>query len=733
MVDVVSGLKDFVRARGPKGAVRATMSRRRIRGLIRQARAAANRRDWGEAAGFYGRVVQAYPSLHAAHVQLGHAYKELGEFDRAGRSYHAALKLIPADADLHLQIGHLEKLKGNLREAAGYYAKAAELNPDNTDASVDYYALALKLGLPPLPSSPAPAAGPQRLTKIDQEGRRELPTAVPAPVYREPATDIRLPHNLSEAVQNWDTTANTDQEFPDTGPRPKALFVSDSLGTPIHARGIFHYSIALVEILRDMGFEITLVVQKSPGYGLERGTVNNTKRLSSAALDSYQLGEIHRYFNDHLFSFEWDHRNRYFQRVIRKWPAIVRVSQRLYETIVKRYEFLVNTPPNKIDIISAKGGHLRKFDRFRYIDRFYSTAMSRAGNDLDPVGISAAGYDLVIMDTPHYVRVKNIRRSRIFTVVHDLIPLNDPYYEQRWRWAFLGKMRATLAGRGNLIFVSEYSRSLFHTLFPRYKSRRQIVVYPSIPKHWMEPAVPAKPRARSIYLSTIARDRVGQRCEQIRVRAARLAENPDTRASLIKQLEANLPSWNGSLPYFTTVTSDEPRKNIGIFCKIAPEFVGRANFVVVGQVDGNRYMNYEPEMYSNLHFTGYLGDEQKVEVIRHSMGMIFPSVAEGFGIPIVEGALLGIPVICSNLAVFHEITSNMALYFEPGSPDQLVFRINQVLSNPTVYAETARQLRDSVVRRFSQQSMQQRLQEALSGIGVRSPAPRTRAPLASQK
>lgn len=163
MVDVVSGLKDFVRARGPRGALQATMSRRRIRGLIRQARAAANRRDWGEAAGFYGRVVQAYPSLHAAHVQLGHAYKELGEFDRAGRSYHAALKLIPADADLHLQIGHLEKLKGNLTEAAGYYAKAAELSPDNTDASVEYYALALKLGLPPLPSSPA--TGPRRLTE----------------------------------------------------------------------------------------------------------------------------------------------------------------------------------------------------------------------------------------------------------------------------------------------------------------------------------------------------------------------------------------------------------------------------------------------------------------------------------------------------------------------------------------------------------------------------------------
>ena len=159
MADVVSDLRDTGLPPGPVGAVRLRMSRRRIRGLIRQGRAAANRRDWGEAAGFYGRVVQANPSLHAVQVQLGHAYKELGEFDRAGRSYHAALRLIPADADLHIQVGHLEKLKGNPREAAAYYARAAELNPENTDAPVEYYALALKLGLPPLPSFPAASSG----------------------------------------------------------------------------------------------------------------------------------------------------------------------------------------------------------------------------------------------------------------------------------------------------------------------------------------------------------------------------------------------------------------------------------------------------------------------------------------------------------------------------------------------------------------------------------------------
>jgi glycosyltransferase involved in cell wall biosynthesis len=717
MVDVVSDLKNSALPPGAGGAVRSTISQRRLRALIRQGRAAASRRDWGEAAGFYGRVVRASPSLHAIQVQLGHAYKELGDFDRAGRSYHAALRLTPADDDVHLQIGHLEKLKGNLKEAAAYYAKAAELNPDNTNAPVEYYALAPKLGLPPLRSSPA--ADAQGLAKTYEEGGRQSPAVVPVPVQRKPATDIRLPDGCPRAEQNWGTVTDTDQEFPDSGPRPKVLFVSDSLGTPIHARGIFHYSVALAEILRNMGFEITLVVQKSPGYGLERGTINNKKRLSSASLDSYQLGEIYRYFNDNLFSFEWDHKNKYFQAIVNRWPAIIRTSQRVYEAIVKRYGFLVNHPPNRIDIISAKGNHLRKFDRFWYIDRFYSTAMSRAGNDLDPVGISAVGYDLVIMDTPHYLRIKNIHHSRIFTVVHDLIPLNDAYYEQRWRWAFLGKMRATLAGRGNLIFVSEYSRSLFHALFPKYKSRRQLVLYPSIPRDWMERAIPANPRAKSTYIATVTRDRVAQRREQIRVRATRLADNPDTRAKLIKQLEASLPSWNGSLPYFTTVTSDEPRKNIGILCKIAPEFVGRANFVVIGQVDGNRYMNHEPEIYPNLHFTGYLDDNRKVNVIRHSMGMIFPSFAEGFGIPIVEGALFGVPVICSNLAVFHEITCNSALYFEPGSSDQLAYRINEVLSNPTMCAESARRLREAVLGRFSQQSMQRRLQQTLTELGIR--------------
>jgi hypothetical protein len=94
-------------------------------------------------------------------------------------------------------------------------------------------------------------------------------------------------------------------------------------------------------------------------------------------------------------------------------------------------------------------------------------------------------------------------------------------------------------------------------------------------------------------MAAISRDRPAQRREHIRARAARLADSPEAQANLFKQIEASLPLWNGSLPYFVTVTSDEPRKNVGIFCKIAPRFRGKTNFVVIGYWSGKWKRLYE--------------------------------------------------------------------------------------------------------------------------------------------
>lgn len=113
-----------------------------IRKLIKAANAARDQRDWATAAKFYGEVLEAEPYALGIAVQLGHALKEMGDYHHAEQRYRSVLALTPDDDDLQLQLGHLEKKRQNLPAAMAYYRRAVELNPDNVDARGEYEALA---------------------------------------------------------------------------------------------------------------------------------------------------------------------------------------------------------------------------------------------------------------------------------------------------------------------------------------------------------------------------------------------------------------------------------------------------------------------------------------------------------------------------------------------------------------------------------------------------------------
>jgi tetratricopeptide (TPR) repeat protein len=355
MAELVSGPKNRGSASERRTANQPSISTRRLRALIRQGSAAATRRDWRAAVWFYDLVIEASPSSLPIQVQLGHALKELGDFDSAGRNYHAVLEQRPEDDDLLLQIGHLEKLKGNPQKAAAYYRKAAELNPSNTDALVEYHALSARLGLPALP----PLSG-----SVDQARVATAEQRTPVKQADDPLGQklLRKAHRLSQAVLGPTPAANGPDYSRETVSRPKVLFASDSLGTPVHARGIYHYSIALVEILSDLGFEISLVVEKLPEYGLRRHT--RRSGLSSAAIDMYQCAEIYRYFSNNIFSFRWKFPNQTFQKLVERLPLLVRIGQRIWFAIFPRYKVAIRNLSDAINFIPSRGNHLTKFDRF---------------------------------------------------------------------------------------------------------------------------------------------------------------------------------------------------------------------------------------------------------------------------------------------------------------------------------------------------------------------------------
>lgn len=475
----------------------------------------------------------------------------------------------------------------------------------------------------------------------------------------------------------------------------KVLYISDSLGTPIHPRGIFNYSMSIVTMLKELGANLTLLVERPEDYGYPDFCYADD--FLRPAVQSSGLSEIIRYYNSSLFSFDWKMSKKAKERAS---------SPRNFTYIPNRV--------GCVDFKLKKGAHLDIFDGFLWASKIYSDSMCYAVNNEAPIEVNASGYDYVFIDTPHYVKVSSVDPKHIFCVVHDLIPFRDPTMSWDWRTLFFQKMRATVALSGNMIFVSKYTQKLFDEdiSYPYLKSKS--IIYPTLTEKSISNAA-----INSGSKGAYARDIADHRNNVIREAVVQRLNHSGGDASLdgqsYKTAEEAIYKWNGDLPYFCTIVSDEPRKNIDLFVKVAKEFIGRANFLVVGQVDGNRYMENRPDLYPNLHFTGFIDDGRKNDIVKGASGLVFPSFAEGFGIPVIEGALHGVPTLCSDIDVFREITDNKAIYFDPYSVDDLSSQISAVIDSSEPIKTDL--LSKFVLDTFSQKTMQKALDDIFSKAG----------------
>jgi FkbM family methyltransferase len=70
-------------------------------------------------------------------------------------------------------------------------------------------------------------------------------------------------------------------------------------------------------------------------------------------------------------------------------------------------------------------------------------------------------------------------------------------------------------------------------------------------------------------------------------------------------------------------------------------------------------------------FPGYVPNEALATLISASAGLVFPSLYEGFGMPVIEAMALGAPVACGNVASLPEIASSAARFFDPRVPEDI--------------------------------------------------------------
>lgn len=92
-------------------------------------------------------------------------------------------------------------------------------------------------------------------------------------------------------------------------------------------------------------------------------------------------------------------------------------------------------------------------------------------------------------------------------------------------------------------------------------------------------------------------------------------------------------------------------------------------------------------LYESVLFTGYLDQAQIAFVLRKCSAFVYPSLYEGFGLPILESMAFDKPTICSDIPPFHEIAGEHNVYFDPHSVTSIANAIEQVIYNDEVRSQ----------------------------------------------
>ena len=134
----------------------------------------------------------------------------------------------------------------------------------------------------------------------------------------------------------------------------------------------------------------------------------------------------------------------------------------------------------------------------------------------------------------------------------------------------------------------------------------------------------------------------------------------------------------------------EPRKNINLLIDAMEKADSDISLVLVGWNGwGDKSWMDKIQKKGLAHrivMTGYLPDEDLKEVYSGATALVYPSLYEGFGLPIVEAMACGCPVICSNTASMPEVAGNAAILIDPFSSDELAEGLEKI-SNDTEFRQ----------------------------------------------
>jgi glycosyltransferase involved in cell wall biosynthesis len=247
--------------------------------------------------------------------------------------------------------------------------------------------------------------------------------------------------------------------------------------------------------------------------------------------------------------------------------------------------------------------------------------------------------------------------QKLVVTVHDLAFRHFPeMYPREWRWLYEAGLRAAVR-RADAVLTP--SRSTADDLLAR---------------------------------TTLEKERV-----HVTPLAPSLATTDEDPALVIERLR--LPR-----PYLLHVGTIEPRKNlvrlVRAYRKVAAR--GLPHALVLTGAAGWRPEALLQELAvdapGTVVRTSLLSEEELDAVFRGADAFVYPSVYEGFGLPVVEAMARGVPTVVSTASSLPEVAGDAALGVDPNDVDSIARAVERVLTDETLADELRRRGREQAAR-----------------------------------
>lgn len=144
--------------------------------------------------------------------------------------------------------------------------------------------------------------------------------------------------------------------------------------------------------------------------------------------------------------------------------------------------------------------------------------------------------------------------------------------------------------------------------------------------------------------------------------------------------------------YLLFVGQRDNYKNFYRFVRASAEIIKEDHELNVICIGGGSFSENEKNLLNSLEIDSRVKqynvtDSELYHAYKNARAFIFPSLYEGFGIPIIEAFVAQCPVILSESSCFPEIAGDAAVYFEPTDEGSIMNSIKRVLCDPELQTE----------------------------------------------